>query len=527
MSKLFKLRKQLLILPFFIVFGMASCVQDLHSPIDVITATSNTATLEPTNIASTSPTETFSTTVIATTLTPQADDRRGSYIFPSDIDEEIAEVIQLALERRLAYSTYRGERFYSYVLVKPLEKTDDGVIKAYLYVKNHVFYVDHGELKEGGIGNIPVALIMEKKEDGWRVEVKKPIEWGSSIREIFPEEVLPLLFHSPPIPYEAIDENIIQQAEEHFGLIFDPVKNGFPPKDRTPTPAIRILTLTPTPTVDISSLELDVSGSVLVTDEYISIGVDLYPKVSRPFQKGLLSSGWRIYLYQRRADHNYANQDVLVLDDINSSSPSINEFYVRVSLEKLQTKFRDGRGFVYQVVDEVGNIFWEDEIYLDHDLSKQYPENYPKNFPEDYPDLVKEGLVVGEPNLLSINTVPIFLPQGKFIPIEEPQGGFYRLDYIFNLVYTTGITATVEIQNFVDELIIELFPYREDGSYANESAYILSSEVSGAGCLLQANFPHDWLDKKRYNDQRFYLRIADGDGNIYKEAYFHFIPYAP
>jgi hypothetical protein len=531
MSKHFNLREKIFFSLLVMALGMTSCVQGVHDP-GTMTTTLNPETTGLTDTASTSPPESLLTTEMATTLTPQADDRRGSYLFPSDIDEEIAEVIQLALEERLSYSHQRGERFFSYVLLKPLEKTDDGVIKAYLYVENHKYYVDHGELKEGGGGDIPAAVIMEKKEDGWRVEVETPIagQWGSSIREIFPEEVLPLLFNSPPIPYEAIDENIIQQAEEHFGLIFDSDKNSFPPKDSTPTPSVRILTLTPTPTLDISTLEPDVSARVFITDEYILIGVDLYREVGRPFQKGLLSSNWRVYLYQRQADHNYVNQDVLVLDDLKDSADTghlNNEFYVKVPLDKVQNHFGDRRDLFYQIVNEKGDIAWQDEIYLDHDLSRQYPESYPKIFPEDYPEIVRKGIVIGYPNLLSINIAPVFLPSGKFIPIKEPRGGFYGLDYRYNFGYATGITATVELQKISDELVIEVIPYREDGLFTNQRGTVLSGEISGVSGILQANFPHEWLDNKRDNDQKFYLRIADEDGNIYKEAYIHFIPYAP
>lgn len=516
----------------FMAFAMTGCVPRVSNPNSANTITAlNTATIEPVNTPGMSPARTSFVSEMALTLTPQTDHRRGSYLFPSDIEEEIAEVIQLALEERLSYSTYRGERFFSYVLLKPPVKTDTSIIKAYIYVMDRVYYVDQGELKEGGGGNIPVAVILEEKDNGWRVEIETPIsgnQWGSSIREIFPEEVLPLLFHSPPIPYEAIENAIIQQAEEHFGLFFDPVKNGFPPTDSTPTPSVRILTLTPTPTLDLSALEPDVSGRAFITDESISISVDLYQGVSRPFQKGLLSSGWHVYLYERRADHNYPDQDVLVLDDNkNYSGYSGNEFYVEVPLEEVHHEFGDSRGLVYQIVDEMGEVFWQEEIYLDSELSTQYPENDPRKYPEDYPEIVKTGIVIGEPNLLSINIAPVFLPGEKFITVNEPQGGFHSLAYRYNIACAMGITASIEMQHVFDELIIELFPYREDGLYATESALFLSGDISEVNGILQANFPHEWLDKKRDDDQKFYLRIADGNGNTCKEAYIHFIPYIP
>jgi len=44
---------------------------------------------------------------------------------------------------------------------------------------------------------------------------------------------------------------------------------------------------------------------------------------------------------------------------------------------------------------------------------------------------------------------------------------------------------------------------------------------------MQVNFPHEWLNKECDNDSKFYLRITNEDGNIYKEVYLHFVPYTP
>lgn len=529
MIKKIKLRGLVNIALLFLVFSLAGCLQSSGNSTPTNKArSSNTSLIDPSNTPSIAPTRTLLVTEIALTLTPQADNRRESYLFPSDIDKEIAEVIQIVLEERLSYSTYREERFFSYVLLKPLDITNDGIIKAYIFVMNRKYYVNQGKLIEGGGGDIPAALFMEEKENGWDVVIETPTagQWGSSMREIFPADVYPLLSHSSPIPYEAIKENIIHQAEQHFGLIFDPINSGFPKTEHTPTPSIRILTLTPTPTLDLSSLEMDIEGRVNIRDDSLTIQVDLYPKVRRPFYKGLISSNWRVFIHKRRADNHYPEQNALIMDEIKESVNKY-EFNVSAPLEELQNKFGDNRGFVYQVVDKTGEVFWQDEFYINNNLINQYQDNSKNIIPENYPDYVNEGLIIGFPNLLSNNISPLFLSDGNNITIKEPQGGFYGLHYQFGFCAATGITSTNELQELSENLVIELFLYQEDGFYINQEATVLSGEISGAGGVLQANFPHNWLDVKRTHNQIYYLRIADRDGTIYNEAYIHFFPNTP
>ncbi len=511
------------------VLIMAGCTQNIEDHhLANTNMVLNTVVVTPSNTVRVSPSGTVLPTVLFLTMTTQADSRRDRYLLPSDIDEEIANVIQLALEKRLSPTAYRGKRFFSYVLLKPPEETEDGVIKAFLFVENRVFYVDRGELKEGGGGDIPAVVIMEKKENGWRVEVQTPVpgEWGSSIREIFPEELLPLIFHSPPIPYEAIEKNIIQQAEEHFGLAFYAAKNSFPPKYNTATPALRILTLTPTPTLDISTLELDVSGRMYIGDEYVSIAVDLYPKVARPFYKGVLSSGWQVYIYRRRANEDDSTQNALVLDEPKEADGRY-EFSVKVPLDEILTRFGDSRGFMYQIVDDADEVFFQDEFYIQHGLNTQYQGDSKKTFPDGYPDYVNEGLIIGFPNLLSNNISPVFLTNEGAITVQEPRGGFYRLHFEYNFATATGITGTDELRTLSKNLLIELFPCQENGFCNDQEAIVLSGVISGVSGILQASFPHEWLDQERDDAQTFCLRIADKDNNVYKEVYLHFIPYTP
>ena len=526
------LNKFFFITLFFIIFVVVGCgSMDDSSPPPAIAA-SNTVKIDSTN------TITLSPTMVLTTGTPvpQAYNLIENYLFPEDIDPKIAEVIQAALEMRLGRKQehiYRdGKRFFSYALFSPLEKSDDGVIMAYLQANNRVFYVDHGELKEGGGGNIPAAVIMEERENGWRVDVLTPEagNWGPSIREIFPEEIHPLIFdHSPAIKpiHEAIYHNIVQQAEEHFGLVFDAEKNNLQALGiNDTTPNVIILTVTPTPTTDISTLTLDISGNVYFNEEYISIGVSLYREKISSFQKGLLSSNWAVYLYKRDPDNNYVVQNAIVLDEVKEAA-TLNEFYVRIPLEQVRQQLGDTRGLVYQVADKTGKVFFQDEIYIDSDLVKQYSDNPERDFPNTYREDLTEGLIIGTPNLLSSNISPVFIPNENLITIKESKGGFYNLTYSYNFSLVEGISGSSELEDISKTLIVEVFPHSENDSYTLENKTVLSKEISGVSGILSAEFPHEWSDKKRHSKQKFYLRISDKNGEIYKETYLQFIPYAP
>ena len=180
---------------------------------------------------------------------------------------------------------------------------------------------------------------------------------------------------------------------------------------------------------------------------------------------------------------------------------------------------------IYQIVDKTGKVFLQDDIYIDAELTRQYPYNPEKDFPNDYREDLAKGVISGNPNLLSSNISPVFVPNADFITIKEPQGGFYSLAYSYRFGSIEGITSTTEWENYSKTLIVEVFPYREDGLYASKNRTVLSKEVSGVDSILSAQFSHEWLDKNRNSAQKYYLRITDESGNILKEAYLQFIPY--
>lgn len=461
------------------------------------------------------------------TLTVEADPRLDSYLFPADIDPEIAQVIQLVLIERQHYTARHGKQFTTFVLVKPLEKTTDGHDKAYLFTRSLEFYVEDGELKQGGGGQIPAALTLEKKPEGWHVEMETPSggDWGTRLREIFPEEVLALFANFPRTIGDAINQNLIQQAESYYGLEFDENKNSYLFKGDTPAPAIVLLTLTPTPTLDLLSIIPNVRASSLVTSNQISIGVNLYDGVTREFQKGLVSADWHVYLFIRTPDGNYPLESGLLLDSYKDyAGASGHEFILRLPLEDILEFSGENRGLVYQVIDKSGEIFWEEEIYLDLDLVHTYFIDEGRDFPNDFPQAIGEGVFTGTPNLMTNKNILIFTQDDGEFTVQEPPGGFHSLSYQYGLIYAPEMTEARDINDLSESIVIELHPYNENGVYNPEDALILEGEVSGGSGILSVDFSHSWLDEDCRNIEKNLLIIRDPEGTFYKEIIFQFKP---
>jgi hypothetical protein len=542
MSKPINSRGLYILSLFFLGVSVISCTPSTQNAAATQPSTSETATLESTSFATSYLTLTPSVTEPASSadLTQLAND---GYLFPSDIEDPmIAEVIHLALTDRIGIASFGGEPFCSYELLMPLHTDVNGTIKVYLQVLCQEYYENNGDLQSGTGISIPVALTLEEREEGWSVEHQTPEagNWGPSLREIFPSQSWPRI--SDPTGRTAdgktLTQNNIQQAEEYFGLLVDPTPRWLlpatPTKTPRPTSSVLIITSTPTPTLPaLSTLTLEVSR-VSVSQQssvsgpfWISVRLESVPRLSTgplnnrltPFQKGLLSSGWRVYVYQRRADNEYSNQAALVLDDVKDPHAWEHTFEVEFTQEEVLDQLGDHRDLVYQIVDRAGNVSWQGEFYDSTGLSQ---------FPAEYGAETAEGVVVGYPKLVSENAV-LFAHQGTFIPIEQLRGGFDHLHYEFDFLKESGTTMTAfELDALIKESEIRVFPYREDGDYAIESSFTLSGRtLGGGGPFFRVHFPYDWLSETSKSDQKYYLRIVDGEGNIYIEEYFHFIPTAP
>ncbi len=514
---------------FYLAVSVISCTSD---PTATPAVASDVAIIKPTLFATSYSTLTPPAIRVTPSLTPTSLADNGT-LLPLAIDDPItAEVIQLALTDRIGIASYGGEPFCSYELFMPLQTETDGTIKAYMQVRCQEFYKDCGALLRGTGISVPVALTLKKQEEGWNVELQQPSyssSGGVSIYDIFPPQAWPRI--SAPRGRTAdgktLSQNNIQQAEDYFGLHVNPTPRWFLPATSTATPIptsfVEIITLTPTPTVDVSALNPAVTKARGYPKDppdgqyrlMVQLGGAFLNHQLTPFQKGQLSSGWQVNVYQRRVDADYSNKAVLVLDDVKDPLDQQYTFYVETTLEKIRNQFNNHRDLVYQIMDEAGNDAWQDELYLSIGLSP-----LPANLSED----IAEGVVVAYPNLLSEDRAT-FTHQGKFITIKEPQGGFDRLSYMFDLIKATGITTTSEMEALTEELAIRVFPYREDGEYAIANSNALLGEAFQGGYVFQVHFPFTWLSESFKDDRMFYLRIADGDENILREEYFYFIPY--
>ena len=537
MSKPINSRGLFILSLFFLGVSVISCTPSTQNAAATQPSTSDAAILESTPFATSYLTLTPSVTESAPSadLTQLAND---GYIFPSGIEDPIvAEVIQLALTDRIGIASFGGEPFCSYALLMPLQTDTDGTVKAYVWVFCQEFYERNGALQRGTGSSVAAALTLEERVEGWSVEFQRPIsgnQYWTSIQEIFPTQTWDLIQRNTLVG--TLLQNTVQAAEDSFGLPVNPtpyqVLPATPTKTPRPTSSVRILTLTPTPTLPIlSTLIIEVSRVGVgqqssVSDPFwISVRLESVPGLSTgplnnrltSFQKGQLSSGWRVYLYQRRADDDYSNQPSLVLNDVKDSHAWAYTFEVEFTQEEIRDQLGDRRDLVYQIVDGAGNLSWQGELYDSIGLSR---------LPTDYGEETAEGIVVGYPKLVSKDTA-LFAHQGKFIPIEELRGGFDHLQYVFDFWEKSGTTMTsFDLIELMEELAIRVFPFREDGEYAIENSFVLSGRtLGGGGPFFQVHFPYDWLSEAFKIDQNYYLSIADGEGHIYIEEYFHFIPY--
>ena len=225
-----------------------------------------------------------------------------------------------------------------------------------------------------------------------------------------------------------------------------------------------------------------------------------------------LTRGWRILIYCYRTDEIYSNQPVLVLDnlqaEININGPNL---VIDVEMEELQAKFGECRALTFQLVDEKGNL--EQGNFVLNPASEKAP-------------IAVDGGLIGYPYSVHERET-VFFREGKFITVQEPRGGFYRLYYMFNFVRATGVTATIEQEALASELTINLFPYQSDGDFSASDSYPVIGEIHAVAGLYTVDLPIDSLKENVNGDNMYYLQIVDGKGKTIQDEYFILVPYTP
>jgi len=465
-------------------------------------------------------------TGLYSTRTAEADFRLDHFLFPAEIDPEIAQVIQLALVERQHYTPRYGRYFTTFVLLKPLETNAKGQHQAYLFTRSQEFYVEGGKLKEAGGGQLPAALTLEEHTEGWHVEMETPAggDWGTRLREIFPADVLPLLSNFPSQIRQDIKQNLVQQAESYFGVAYQESENGYPSFINTPTPPVVLLTLTPTPTVDIRSLIPRVRARTLVTQNTVSIHVNLYDGLTSEFQKGLVSADWHVYLFNRRLDENYPLENGLLLDGYKEyDGPSGYEFVLHIPLEELRAFAGENRGLVYQVIDDQGEVFGEGEIYLVDDLTARFYHDDDKDFPGKYPQEINQGIFKGSPNRMTEKYINVFTEENGEYIIHEPPGGFFNLTYIYGIMFSGELAEPVGVNELSETITAELYSYQTTGGLLAGDELELEKEIMPSLGILEVSFPHSWLDSAGSSSGKYTLVIQVPNGVLYKEIPFQLI----
>lgn len=110
------------------------------------------------------------------------------------------EIIKDYLEKNIGVVGFGGEVFCAHEVFGGEKR---GItITEYLWVMCQEYYLENDNLKEGTGSSLPVALILQKEEDIYKViNHKTPRDgnyYSQDIREIFPEKYHAKIFPQPP-----------------------------------------------------------------------------------------------------------------------------------------------------------------------------------------------------------------------------------------------------------------------------------------------------------------------------------------
>ncbi len=231
-----------------------------------------------------------------------------------------------------------------------------------------------------------------------------------------------------------------------------------------------------------------------------------------------LTSAWQISIYCYRTDETVStsNQPAIVLNNLQAEM-NIDAPYLKTDIErkKLLSRLGDCRAFTFQLSDGKGNV--QQGNFVINPNAGLYGN-------DDVRNAINEGVLLGYPYSLYQNEAAFFR-QGEFITVQEPQGGFYRLYYMFNFVLATGVSATIEQEELASELTINFFPYRSDRDYTHSETYPVVGEIHSTSGVYTVDLPIEILKSNVSGDNKYHLQIVDSKGNTIKEEYFIFIPY--
>ena len=231
-----------------------------------------------------------------------------------------------------------------------------------------------------------------------------------------------------------------------------------------------------------------------------------------------LTDGWRVNLYKYQGDNIYQDQASLTMDDLQvTTSADFHSLVAEFSPEDLFDYLGDNRAFTYQVYDE------EDRLRRQGAFSIIPYSSTTINWNE-FRETLAGGVVHGYPHSRGEDEVA-FGREDQHITVQEPQGGFYMLYYIFDLSKATGTTATVELDALAEGIKLELSSKQDDGQLSVEPLLKLKSEGFSVGGIYYVFFPVERIFNQDYAGRLLFLKVFDGDGNLIKKESFRFLPY--
>lgn len=236
---------------------------------------------------------------------------------------------------------------------------------------------------------------------------------------------------------------------------------------------------------------------------------------------GQTDTGWQIVVHHHIEGEETANQQTLVLDNIQEiSCDSRPALLFETSLEEIQKELGNHRVFDYQVVDEKGSIRLERSFYLNPYNSYFISDTFGEID-------IFDGGIIGYPNLMD-ESKTIFPREGQAIVVREPRGGFFQLHYLVRIA-RLNLFSGIWTEETSDGVVIQFFQYRDHGLYVVENSYTIPDQRKIRGPKnynFEFFFTVDELREFFRDENEFYLRFLDKNGNILGGDYLYFIPYS-
>ncbi len=134
------------------------------------------------------------------------------------VTENMEDVITQYIEEQVAHQSHRGTSFSAQEFYGTKQK-DDGEIYVYLWTYYSEYYLDNGELQQGGGASLPLIVVIKEDnfEEFYVVEHFRPLdgsEYDPSVRSLFPEKYHDRIFTRNNV--RDLEPLVKQKAEAHF-----------------------------------------------------------------------------------------------------------------------------------------------------------------------------------------------------------------------------------------------------------------------------------------------------------------------